>query len=180
MRVNDLLARFVQWITFGASGSIPASFHNELDRQSALSSDDIRLFEALCQFLWIQGEPLPLIFDVHDEIYTRQGITLTTLKRLEDAGLVRFERNGFVKKGFRQHARLFYCGKPTKIGFSNNENNELDLGHVLLTERGKALALTYPVSRNQQFYEYVINRWFQQGLVLSSIQIDQNQQSRHE
>ena len=180
MRANDLLARFVQWITFGASGSIPASFHNALDRQSALSSDDIRLFEALCQFLWIQGEPLPHIFDVYDEIYTRQGITLTTLIRLEDAGLVRFERNGFVKKGFRQHARLFYCGKPTKIGFSNNENNELDLGHVLLTERGKALALTYPVSRNQQFYEYVINRWFQQGLVLSSIQIDQNQQSRHE
>jgi len=180
MKVSDLLMRFTQWITSGVTSSIEPSFHNELDRQLDLSSDDIRLFEALCQFLWIQGEPLPLIFDVHDEIYTRQGITLNTLKRLEDIGLVMFERSGFVKKGFRQHARLFYCGKPTKIGFSNNENNELDLGHVLLTERGKALALTYPVSRNQQFYEYVINRWFQQGLVLSSIQIDQNQLSRHE
>ena len=88
MRVNDLLARFVQLTTFGASGSIPASSRNELDRQLDLSSDDIRLFEALCQFLWIQGEPLSLIFDVHDEIYTRQGITLATLKHLEDVGSV--------------------------------------------------------------------------------------------
>ena len=82
---------------------------------------------------------------------------------------------GLSKKGFGKHARLFYCGKPTKIGFQNDENNYLDLGYVLLTDFGKKLASTYKTSRNQQFYEYVIQRWFQQGLVLSSIQIDRDQ-----
>lgn len=136
--------------------------------------NDNRLFGVLCQFVWIQGESLPLIFDIDHEVYTKQGITLSTLKHLEAAGLITFEAQGFVKKGFGKHTRLFYCGRPTKIGFQNNENNSLDLGHVLLTAHGKELAPTYTISRNQQFYEYVINRWFQLGLVLSSIQIERN------
>ena len=142
--------------------------------KTTLNSNDNQLFEVLCQFLWIQGEPLPLIFDVDHEVYTKQGITPSTLKHLETAGLITFETQGFVKKGFGKHTRLFYCGRPTKIGFPNDENNYLDLGHVLLTQHGKELASTYTISRNQQFYEYVINRWFQQGLVLSSIQIERN------
>lgn len=142
-----------------------------------LAQKDKHIFVALCQFSWVQGEPLPLIFDVEDEVYSRQGITLPALKHLESIGLIAFESGGFVKKGFGKHTRLFYCNKPTKIGFQNNENNFLDLGYVLLTARGKKLALTIPVIRNQQFYEYVIRRWFEQGLVLSSIQIDHNRKS---
>ncbi|WP_292923476.1 hypothetical protein [Nitrosomonas sp.] len=139
-----------------------------------LALEDRRAFEALCQFLWVQGEPLPLVFDLNHSIYTNQGITAASLQGLADAGLIRFEKAGFVKKGFGKHTRVFYCGKPTKIGFQADENNCLDLGHVLLTERGKQLASSIPVARNQQFYEYVISRWFEQGLLLSSIQIDRS------
>ena len=139
-----------------------------------LALEDRRAFEALCQFLWVQGEPLPLVFDLSHSIYTNQGITAASLQRLADAGLIRFEKAGFVKKGFGKHTRLFYCGRPTKIGFQADENNYLDLGHVLLTERGKQLASSIPVKKNQQFYEYVISRWFEQGLLLSSIQIDRS------
>ncbi len=147
---------------------------DNLNIQSDLNPKDSQLFETLCQFLWIQGEPLPLIFDVENEVYTKQRITLSSLKHLEAIGLITFEVGGFVKKGFGKHTRLFYYGKSTKIGFQKNENNYLDLGHVLLTAHGKELASTYTISRNQLFYEYVINRWFQQGLVLLSIQIEQN------
>jgi len=139
--------------------------------------DDNQLFETLCQFIWIQGEALPLIFDLDHPIYTVQGITPSTLKRLESAGLIVVEPEGYIKKGFGRHTRIFYCGRPTKIGFSQNQNNALDLGHVLLTEQGKVLASTHTISRNQQFYEYVINRWFQQGLILSSVQIERNRQA---
>jgi hypothetical protein len=148
---------------------------NDTNVQSDLNPDHSQFFEALCQFLWVQGDPLPLIFDVENEVYTKQGMTLSALKQLEEVGLITIETNGFVKRWYGKHTRLFYCGKPTKIGFPNDENNYLDLGHVLLTERGKELASTFKVSRNQQFYEYVIKRWFLQGLVLSSIQIEPNQ-----
>ena len=145
-----------------------------LDQSSELkflALEDRRAFEALCQFLWVQGEPLPLVVDLSHSIYTNQGITAASLQRLADAGLIRFEKAGFVKKGFGKHTRLFYCGRPTKIGFQADENNYLDLGHVLLTERGKQLASSIPVKKNQQFYEYVISRWFEQGLLLSSTKL---------
>ena len=141
---------------------------------SALQPDDRLVFEALCQFVWIQGGPLPLIFDVENEIYTQQGITRSTLARLKELGLIVFEDSGFVKKGYGKHTRLFYGGKPTKIGFQADAGNYLDLGHVLLTERGKKLVLAVNALRNQSFYEYVIARWYQQGLLLSSIQVDRN------
>jgi len=130
------------------------------------------LFEALCQFMWVQGEPMPLIFDFNDEVYTKHGITLSALKHLDEIGLVIFEANGFVKKKLGKHTRLFYCGKPTKIGFPDEENNQLDLGVVCLTEQGKALVNTSKILFNPTFYEYVIRRWFQEGLILTSIQVD--------
>ncbi len=173
--MSNLSTIFMQFITSRTSRTeniLPSGGSN---LKSDLNQKDSQLFEALCQFLWLQGDPLPLIFDVENAVYTKQGITSETLRHLEVIGLITFETKGFVKKGFGKHTRLFYCGKPTKIGFQNDENNYLDLGYVLLTEYGKKLALTYKTPRNQQFYEYVINRWFQQGLVLSSIQIDRSQ-----
>ncbi|MDP1558415.1 MAG: hypothetical protein Q8K59_02155 [Nitrosomonas sp.] len=139
---------------------------------SILSQADHIFFANFCQFVWIQGEPLPLIYDVADEVYKRQGITLSTLKHLETICLLTFEPNGFVKKGFGKHTRLFYAGKPTKIEFASDIDNQLDLGHVLLTDTGKRMALACNAKRNQAFYEYVITRWFQQGYVLSSIQLN--------
>ena len=136
-----------------------------------LNQEDRALFVSFCQFLWIQGEPLPLIYDIDDKVYTRQGITLRTLERLEVIGLIMYESRGFIKKGLGKHTRLFYAGKPTKIGFSSEINNQLFLGHVLLTNTGKKMAHSLSAPRNQQFYEYVIGRWFNQGLVLSSIQL---------
>jgi hypothetical protein len=65
---------------------------------------------------------------------------------------------------------LFYFGRPTKIRFLEEAGNQLDLGHVLLTDKGKELTVTNcNVQGNQRFYEYVIEKWLQQGLVVSSI-----------
>ncbi len=172
MRNSNVLSALAQFITSKLARVQALLYSNIL--KSDFSNKDRKLFEALCQFIWIQGDPLPLIFDVEDEIYTKQGINIATLRRLEAIGLITFEPSGYIKKGFGKHTRLFYFGQPTKIGFKNNENNHLDLGHVLLTHDGKKLASTSKSMRNQQFYECVINKWFQEGLILSSIQIDKN------
>ena len=172
--MGNLLTAFAQFFTSRAVRSGKNAPNTGVFDFSALQADDRSIFEALCQFIWIQGDPLPLIFDLQSEIYTKQGITRSTLARLEQLDLIVFEDNGFVKKGYGKHTRLFYDGKPTKIGFQADADNYLDLGHVLLTERGKKLALAFKAPRNQPFYEYVIERWHQQGLLLSSIQVDRN------
>ncbi|WP_074774374.1 hypothetical protein [Nitrosospira multiformis] len=128
------------------------------------------VFASLCQFLWMQGHLIPLIYDLNHEVYSDQGITLPALKALEATGLISVAPAGYVKKGFGQHTRLFYFGRPTKIRFPEEAGNQLDLGHVLLTDKGKAQAVANcDVQSNQRFYEYVIEKWFQQGLVMSSI-----------
>lgn len=136
---------------------------------NALAKKDVVLFTSLCQFIWVQGEPLPLIYEMENEIYTKQGINLSALKQLEAIGLISLESAGYVKKRFGRHARLFYHGKPTKIQFPQDANNQLDLGHVLLTDLGKSLATICDARRNQEFYEYVVEKWFHQGMVVSSI-----------
>ncbi len=172
--MGNLLTAFAQFFTSRAVHAGKNAPTVEAFDLSVLQLDDRLIFETLCQFIWIQGDPLPLIFDVQNEIYTKQGITRSILARLEQLDLIVFEDSGFVKKGYGKHTRLFYGGKPTKIGFQANANNYLDLGHVLLTERGKKLSLAFNAPRNQSFYEYVIGRWYQQGLLLSSIQVDRN------
>ena len=130
---------------------------------------DIGLFRSLSQFMWVQGEPLLLVYEIGHEIYTAQGIDLPALERLEAGGLLSMDTAGYVKKWFGKHTRLFYFGKPTKLQFPQDANNRLDLGHVILTERGKALARGFRGTRNQEFYEYTIETWVRQGLVTSSI-----------
>lgn len=141
------------------------------NKQLGLGIDDKNalVFASLCQFVWTQGESLPLIYDLEHEIYAKRGITLGALSNLETVGLISVEQAGYVKKGFGQHTRLFYFGKPTKIKFPKEGDNQLDLGHILFTDKGKALATAIQVERNQEFYEYVIDRWFQHGLTTSSI-----------
>lgn len=170
MSISRLIANFARHITSGAK----RDQKNVLAKNQVIDfvHEDKQLFEVLCQFVWIQGDPLPLIFDLENEVYIKQGMTLSGLKRLEALGLIELDSSGFVKKGLGKHTRLFYCGKPTKIGFPGGTDNSLDLGHVLFTARGKQLFSSTVISRNQKFYEYVIQRWFRQGMVLASIQID--------
>ncbi|MFO1289663.1 MAG: hypothetical protein U1E82_03505 [Nitrosomonas sp.] len=130
--------------------------------------DDINCFKHLCQFVWIQGEPIPLIFDLSNHVYANQKITLPMIERLVAIGLVDYAPEGYVKKKLGKHTRFFYHGRLTKIGFAQDAGNQLDLGVVLLTSSGKKLYATLSPIRNQQFYEYVIQHWFQKGLLLSS------------
>ncbi|PTR13731.1 hypothetical protein C8R31_1093 [Nitrosospira sp. Nsp2] len=135
----------------------------------AVDKHDAELFRFLSQFMWVQGEPLPLIYEIGHEVYASQGVDLPALNRLETAGLLCLDSAGYVKKWFGKHTRLFYFGKPTKIQFPQDANNRLDLGHAILTEKGKTLAGLSNATRNQRFYEYTIETWFHRGLVTSSI-----------
>lgn len=142
---------------------------DEIFAPSGIDQKSAQLFSALCQFIWVQGEPLLLIYEMEHEIYTRHGINMVVLKQLERMGLLTLEAAGYVKKKFGKHTRLFYFGRPTKIQFQQEMDNRLDLGHVLLTEKGKELAAVYKAAPNQEFYEYVIEKWSEQGMITSSI-----------
>ena len=62
----------------------------------------------MCQFLWIQCDPLLFIFDLNNEVYINQEVSVELLKRLDSIALIAFEAKGFVKYGFGRYTRLSY------------------------------------------------------------------------
>jgi hypothetical protein len=116
------------------------------------------------------GTPTPLIFDVQDEIYAQAGITFSDLKHLDAIGLISFETvSGYLKKGFPKSALVLYCGRPFLLEFANDSGNQLQVGHVLLTNTGRELVSICGSGCNESLEEYVARKWSEQNVGLASL-----------
>jgi hypothetical protein len=134
---------------------------------STLDKDDAVLFSKLCNFIWEIGNPEPLIFDSDDEIYKKQGVNFSTLKHLDSIGLISFESlAGYQRAGFGKKITVQYQGMSVTIEFSKDENNELNMGHVLLSDAGEELTRICKLNIVDGFIEYVIEKWKKDGLIL--------------
>jgi len=149
--------------TPGTYSKRTVNFLSSLDKQDAL------LFNRLCGFAWQIGDIVPLIYDEQESLYTEAGINFNALCHLDDIGLISFGQfAGFRRTHLPKQIRIYYYGQPLLIDFPKPEDNELQLGKVLLTQSGQQLA---PICGSQpvpQFHEYVLQKWNQQNLVLSS------------
>ncbi len=151
--------------------SKPGSFSRRtVNFVSTIDKKDAALFTRFCQFVWMIGTPTPLIFDVQDEVYAKAEVTFSDLKHLDAIGLISFESlSGYVKKGFRKNAVVFYYGRPFLIEFPNDDSNQLQVGHVLLTNTGSELVEICGASRNEGIEEYVAKKWCEQNLAMASL-----------
>lgn len=141
-----------------------------VDFVATMDRKDAELFTKFCQFTWMLGEPTPLVFDVGDDIYTKNGVTFSSLKHLDSIGLISFESiSGYKRRGFGKHTAIFYFGHPTLIEFPKDKDNEIELGKALFTQAGKELVNICGAQRNQEFYEYTIEKLFKKNITLSSI-----------
>jgi hypothetical protein len=149
----------------------PGTFSKRtVDFVSSIDKKDAALFTAFCQFVWMIGEPVPLIFQMDDPVFSAQGITFDSLNHLAAIGLISLESvSGYGKMGFGKYAHAFYYGLPTLIEFSADEKNQLNIGHALLTSTGKELISICGSTRNEAFYQSIIRSWSSQGLILSSV-----------
>lgn len=149
----------------------PGTFSKRtVDFISTIDKKDAALFTSFCQFVWMIGDLTPLIYDQNAEIFKKHGLTFDSLKHLDSIGLISFEpMSGYIKSGFIKYCHVFYYGRPTLIEFANDDKNKLSTGHAMLTATGKELVEICGATRNQEFYQYVIDHWTQQGLILSSI-----------
>lgn len=134
-----------------------------------LDKSDATLFASLCGFGWLFGDVVPLVYNVESLIYKEHGITFRTLKHLDNIGLLSFEHiGGYRSKGLMKKIKLFYYGVPILIEFPKENDNELNIGNVLLSQIGQELALICGSKPVNGFLEYVIDYWINKGLILSS------------
>ena len=127
---------------------------------SDLEKADAVLFTRLCSFGCDIGGFAPLIYDIDHSIYTDHGINFMVISHLESLGLIRFEPlSGYFRKGLGQEGFVDYFGSKVWIGFEKAENNEVELGHVLLTQAGQQLAPICGAQPREGFVDYVREKW---------------------
>lgn len=130
------------------------NFLGDLDKADAES------FAKLCGFGWVIGNVVPLVFDVQAEIYNQHGVTFNSLSHLESIGLIQFNNiAGFTRLKLPKQFHVFYYGTPLLLEMPNENENQLELGHVLLTKMGLELA---PICKSRPvagFSDYIKERW---------------------
>ena len=125
-----------------------------------LDKADADLFSKLCGFGWAIGNVVPLIFDIQAEIYEKHRINFTTLIHLESIGLIQFNHiSGFRRLKLPKKFSVFYYSQPLLLEMKNETDNELELGHVLLTKVGQELAPICGSQPVEGFMDYVKEKW---------------------
>ena len=127
---------------------------------SDLDKKDAELFQALCSFGWLVGTFTPLIFDPRAKIYNDLGLNFGTLTHLDSIGLIQFNNlTGFSRIGLPKRFAVLYCGRPLALEMGKDTDNELSIGHVLLTKVGEELATVCMAPGIDGFEEYIKEKW---------------------
>ena len=125
-----------------------------------LDKKDAELFYSLCRFGWYVGTFTPLVFDPKADIYNDVGINFSSLSHLDSLGLIQFNGiSGFSRQGLPKQFQVSYCGKPLALTMQNDNDNNLDLGSVLLTQAGMELARVAEAPGMDGFVEFVKEKW---------------------
>lgn len=132
---------------------------------ASLDRLDAAVFTDLCRFGWSMPEFKPLVYDVDETIYRDADLSFTALAHLDAIGLIRYESlAGFSRKGFEKQGAVQYHDTTILLEFSEDSENRLDIGHVLLTRIGFELAAVVEPERDDEFLQFVLKRWAKEGL----------------
>lgn len=128
---------------------------------ASLDKEDAILFSKFCGFGWMFGDRLTaLIFDSDAPIYAGAGIHFESLSHLDDIGLISFNSiTTFQQTRLGKRLLLYYYGAFVLLELPDDQNNRLNLGHVLLTKAGQQLARISGSTPVADFPEYVLARW---------------------
>jgi hypothetical protein len=132
---------------------------------SNLDKTDAEMFTKLCTFSWQIGDFTPLIFDIDDSIYRDNGITFDLLNHLDDIGFVTFNHTtGFFRLLPGKYFTVSYYDRPISLELPTDENYELQVGMLLLTQVGQQLAPICVAKRSDEFFEYMVEKWTRENL----------------
>ena len=136
----------------------------------SLDKADAQLFTNLCGFSWhVTTTSCPLIYDEHHIIYNKLGINFSTLTHLDDIGLISFNSiAGFRLTKLPQRILTSYYDIPMQIEFKKPDDNDLATGKVIFSNTGGQLSSICGSKPIDGFYDYVIETWVKNGLILSS------------
>jgi len=111
---------------------------------------------------------IPFIYDINEQIYIQQDIDFDALQHLDSIGLINFSSlPNIVLKDLPKHITIKYHEEPLYLEFAKESNNELQVGHVILSRIGEQLAPICGSKPVDGFPEYIIERLFRGGRIIS-------------
>ncbi len=139
----------------------PGSFSKRtVNILSDIEKSDAELFTRLCGFGWNIGSITPLVFDLNAPVYANSGVSFSALIHLESIGLVQFDHlAGYVRRGLPKRFTVSYYGRPLPLEMQKDNENDLQIGHALLTRAGQELVSVCRSTPVDGFFEYVKAKW---------------------
>ena len=141
----------------GEANSLGTYSKRTVNFLSSLDKKDAELFQILCRYCWLVDDLMPLIFDIKNDIYDKNGINFKSLIHLDSIGLIHFEINGFIMQNTTKKFTVSYYGKLLDLTIQNE--NTLGTGQVFFTEIGKELVKISQSTGIVGFDEYVKENW---------------------
>lgn len=114
---------------------------------ASIDGKDAMLFTKLCGYNWlIDGEYHPLVYNLSDEIYKKNGINFDMLNHLDTVGLISFNPISSLSLiNLPQKIPMIYQGIDLTLELPKISNNTINVGQVILTSAGKEVAsICYP------------------------------------
>jgi Protein of unknown function (DUF2806) len=128
---------------------------------SSMDKSDALLFQSLCNFglHFIPDDIVPLVFDTQSPVYMNHGIDFVSLKHLDEIGLISFDTFGSYKRmHVPQKILADYFGRQITIQFENQMENELNVGHVMLSKAGQELVRICGAHSITDFLDYALEQ----------------------
>ncbi len=126
-----------------------------------LDKSDAELFQKICNFGWfVIDEFVLLIFNIGASIYNENGIDFDTLSHLDNIGLIKLDHHSaFLIRELPKKFTATYHDKHLGLAMAEEENNDINVGHVLLTQVGVELISVCKPAQIEGFHQYVSEQW---------------------
>ncbi|MCH8823375.1 MAG: DUF2806 domain-containing protein [Planctomycetes bacterium] len=135
----------------------------------SLDKEDATLFSKLCNCIWkFNNDEVPLVYDVTHSIYKDAGINFLGLMHLDTIGLVKYSPMGIGLTKQPKLIRAFYCNEPLLLELNKDQDNDFEVGSVILTKIGAELAPICGTKSQPEFVEYILNCWMRKGYKIAS------------
>ena len=132
---------------------------------SSLDKGDAALFQGLCSFAWmIDGLLIPIVYDLEDSVYKDHKIHFASLTHMDSIGLISFLHTGGIRKGgLRKQIVADYYGSLFIIELPKPDDNNIEIGGVILLPAGEQLAPICGATSIPKFLDYTIEKWIAKG-----------------
>ncbi len=138
----------------GSFSKMTLKIVDEMDRE------DAELFTNLCSFGFEMEQPVVIVNDIADSIYSSRGIDFTGLLHFERLGLLTFNNlSGFILKELPKKYTISYFTRKILFEFEKEEDNKLSVGKILLSHAGEELFKICNADYDDEILSYCVNKW---------------------